>query len=213
MSTQEKRGFSDFSSFQQFPVEVLREIVREGELEMQARLETANAADQRALTLVGFQITAATALIGATYFLYSQHPVDKLFLFLCIFEAIFLITAAYFGIDSAKPKQFRFPGNDPWNWNISDWHEKPASYQNAQVNSALAEQCYCLHTSLYHNRKSMEENAELTKKSVKITYWSAAIFISFSIIIIFLDFFLRRHFKIAISKPAPPESAPLPVPR
>ena len=111
--TPPKLAFVDFAEFAAFDQELLREIIREGEREMDARLVTANAADQRALTIAGFQLTLVIALTGATYALaYGEHP-NLLLATITAFGVAGLGIAAYFSLFSVAPKKFKFPGNSP----------------------------------------------------------------------------------------------------
>jgi hypothetical protein len=68
------REFSDFEQLLSFDKEVLEQIVREGELMLEAQLVTANAGDQRALTFMGYLVATATAAVGAAIALLLSEP-------------------------------------------------------------------------------------------------------------------------------------------
>lgn len=161
-----KFRFDHFASFSAFNQDVLREIIRDGEIEMRARLDTANAADQRALTLVGFQLTIAVAMTSAAYALVSSKNPDFELGFLAAFVVVGMIFSAHQGLSSASPSPFCFPGNDPKNWHSEDWNFELRSAKHATLKKALIEQCYTLHTGIHDNKKSMEQAVAKTKLSI-----------------------------------------------
>lgn len=168
--TPPKLAFVDFAEFAAFDQELLREIIREGEREMDARLVTANAADQRALTIAGFQLTLVIALTGATYALaYGEHP-NLLLATITAFGVAGLGIAAYFSLFSVAPKKFKFPGNSPENWFSSLWHN-PVKPEKAKLRDALVEECYCLYSCLYDNKIAMENNARSLRFSIFFSFW------------------------------------------
>ena len=170
-----KLTFSDFQSFASFDENILREIVREGEMEMQARLETANAADQRALTVFGFQTTVLVALVGAIYVMSTEVKPDSYLIFLAVLEVFALAISAFLSLDSVRPKLFAFPGNRPDSWIISDWHIAPQSESSATIKQALTEQCFCLYSCLFDNQAVMEQNAIRLKTSIDTTFFTTTV--------------------------------------
>jgi len=137
---------------------------------MKARLDTANAADRRALTLVGFQLTIAVAMTSAAYSLVSQRQPDIELAILAIGVVIGMVAAAFSGLRSASPTLFCFPGNDPRNWHYKEWNYELSSWEKATLNHALAEQCYTLHTGLRDNKAVMETAARRTKTSLYVMF-------------------------------------------
>ena len=163
-------SFPDFEEFRHYDQEILREIIRDGESEMKARLETANAADRRALTLVGFQLTIAVAMTSAAYSLVAQGQPDIELAILAIGVVAGMIAAAFSGLQSVSPSLFCFPGNDPKNWHYEQWNYKLDSWKSATLRHALAEQCFTLHTGLRDNKAAMELAAQRTKFSLYVMF-------------------------------------------
>ena len=165
-------SYDSFAEFEQFEQEILREIIRDGETEMRARLDTANAADVRILTLVGFQLTIAIAMASAAYSLLSRNSPELELGGLAIFTVLGMILAANFGLKSATPTLFHFPGNDPKNWHHSQWYHELSHAGEATVKMALTEQCYTLHRALNENLVTMENAAWNAKFSIKSMYYT-----------------------------------------
>jgi hypothetical protein len=161
-----KLAFEDFGSFEKFSDQILTEIIREGERELDARLSTANASDQRALSSFGFQITLSLAVCAGLAAIAESQEKQVFLLSLGIFTLAGLVASAVFAYESIIPKLFRYPGNRPDSWFIKDWHTPPLSEELATMQSVKVEQCYCLYSALYDNKKVMERNAELLKHSL-----------------------------------------------
>ena len=164
----EKLKFDDFIAFRDFSNDILSEIVREGERDLDARLSTANASDQRALGVFGFQITLAIAVCGGLAALAAKNPVDKVLIGLAIMLLFGLVVAAFYSYLSVLPKPFCYPGNRPDSWFVKDWKLPPKTECTADVRLARVEQCYCIYSAIYDNTKVMERNAKLLINSLAV---------------------------------------------
>lgn len=179
---QKKLQFEDFSEFYAFPTEILEEIIREGERYLDARLTTANSADQRALALLGFQLTLTLAVGGGLISLLMRQTVNE-FLVICgLIQIILMGIASFQAYCSVKPKLFRFPGNSPHLWFVENWERSPYSPYSARLKDARVEQCYALYSAIYDNKEVMEENASLIKNSMALTMASSIFSVSVVVI-------------------------------
>jgi len=164
---------NNFQELRNLPADVLAEVVREGELRVEAQLATATAADQRALTFAGFQIASATAaLAGGIALIVGDQKDFTLALLAGLFSCALLI-AAGIALSTVRPKEFHFPGNRPGNWLPSQW----AGYGIHKLNltQARIEQASCLETMIADNAASASSQAKLMHQSMDITIWAAAI--------------------------------------
>ncbi len=169
----EKLQFQDFEAFAAFDQEVLKEIIREGEVEMNARLLTANASDRRSQSLFGFQISATLALAGAGFAAISDGGSFVPLGIVAFIIATSLMIGAFIALESVRPTLYCFPGNDPKNWRLDQWHFNLSSYGDATLTKAMVEQCVCLHRGLFDNRRDMEAKSEKYRLSIDITIFSA----------------------------------------
>lgn len=153
--------------------EVLGEIVREAEQRLQAQIVVATAADQRALTLVGFQVSISTAVLTATLALALSDNPDRVICGIGFFLTVTLLVAAFYGIDSIRPKDFSFPGNFPSLWLPHNWlcHGSPIT---PTLQQARVEQCICLEKALNENQSSMEKAAQDIKLSIDLCFWGVS---------------------------------------
>jgi hypothetical protein len=166
------KTFQEFEPFLNFNQEILSEIIREGELRLTNQVTTATAADQRALSIAGFQIAALTALVGGVAaILLSDKPNIYIVLVGFLQISAFLL-AAFKAIASARPQLFSFPGNQPENWSASEWNFPDVTESTATPEKAKVEQIYCLNQAIGKNMATMESSAEAIKLSIDITFWS-----------------------------------------
>ncbi len=163
-----KLAFENFKDFREFPEDILSEIVREGERKLDAQLSTANAVDQRALAVLGFQITLAIAVLGGLASFVSQPKFDRVLVSLGLLVLVGLACAAGFAYLSVLPKLFRYPGNRPDSWFVEDWHLPPNSRKASKLSLARSEQCYCLYSAIYDNSEIMDDNAKLLRTSMEV---------------------------------------------
>jgi hypothetical protein len=171
---QKMKQFADFEHLLLLDQEVLDEIVREGELRLSSQFETATAADQRALTLIGFQTAAATAAIGASVALLLGKEPHYYFLCVGFFITCGLLVAAFKAMDSVRPKLFGFPGNYPANWFPSEWASFATAPHDLSMKRARVEQCCGLDDRIRKNLEILETNAKSVKFSIDISFWSVA---------------------------------------
>lgn len=150
---------------------ILIEVVREGEIRIQAQLSAATSADQRALTWTGFVLTLALAVGGGaiTLGLSGQQPalaVDGMLL------SGLLALSAYYASRSVRPAQFCMPGNEPENWLPTEWAPgKPRSLRQARI-----EQATCLNNQIADNKEVAARMARELNLSMSLAF--TAIFVA-----------------------------------
>lgn len=156
-----------------FPIEVLDEVVREGEAMLAAQLTVATAADQRAMTFAGLLIAAATAATGGVIALMlGDKPAWWVVLIGTLYAAA-AIAAAGFAIWSAKPARFSFPGNEPALWHPDLWQvgaSGPHSKKQARV-----EQAVNLQSQIKKNKVILARNARWMRRAVIVGFVATAI--------------------------------------
>lgn len=145
---------------------MVAEVLREAEDRLRAQLQAATAADQRALTIAGFQITSAIASLGGGVALARANPPDLWLSFLAIVFAAVMAISAREAVVSAQPQDFDFPGNRPEAWLPENWHSAEHGHTLAQAN---IEQAACLDESIEDNAESMREAGGRVRRSLK---WS-----------------------------------------
>lgn len=171
-----------YDGLRDLDVSILDEIVREGSARLEAQLQIAIAADQRALTLAGFQITAATgAVAGGAALMTSDEPRQLLALIAFLFSLAVLISAGI-ALWTVLPRKFRIPGNCPLNWlkNHWRWHDKGFDLKAARV-----EQAACLAEQIADNRKLLDWTAQLMRISFLGTIVTAVVAAALFMIILF----------------------------
>lgn len=153
-----------FEPLRTLPMEVLEEVVREGEARVVAQLDAAKAADQRALTIAGFQITSATAALGGGIALAIGEESDLWLSVLALLFASIMALCAREAILSARPQLFHFPGNRPNGWLPGNWldgHSRGFTLQQARI-----EQAACLDEVIEDNAISMRMTGKRVEKSL-----------------------------------------------
>jgi hypothetical protein len=166
------KTFQEFEQFLNFKQDILAEIVREGEIKLNAQLAVATAADQRALTISGFQIAALTALIGGVAALLLSETPNVYIVVVGFFQISAFLLSAFKAIASARPQLFSFPGNEPENWFAADWHFNGLVESTATLEKAKVEQAFCLNNAIKSNVKTMENSTNQIKLSIDIMFWS-----------------------------------------
>jgi hypothetical protein len=152
------------------PAEVLAEVVREGELMMQAQLQAYLATDQRAFTFAGLMLTAATGSFGAAIALSRLNPPDRPLAEIAAWFAIGLIVSAGVALATAIPRKFCLPGNEPKNWDITHWETG-----KRDLKQALLSQAKILQSQLAKNRKSAKLKGIAQRASFIIAYLTCLI--------------------------------------
>ena len=166
--------FNEFEQLLSLDQAVLDEIVREGELRLSSQFETATAADQRALTLIGFQSTAATASIGGSVALLLADKPESFLIAVGFFLTFGLLVAAFKAMDTVRPKLFGFPGNYPANWFPAEWASFKSAPTDLSLKRARVEQCCGLDSRIKDNLATLEQNAKSVKLSIDTTFWIIA---------------------------------------
>jgi hypothetical protein len=100
---------------QTVPIEMAEHVLRQGELFLQAQLQTAIAADQRATTIAAFFGTVGTAVAAATI-AYWDGSEDSAVLISGLIGAALMIAGACICLYAARPVDFYFAGNHPSAW-------------------------------------------------------------------------------------------------
>jgi hypothetical protein len=96
-------------------LEMARQIKAQGEVFLQAQLQSAIASDQRATTMAGICVTLATAVVAGGIAYWDKAQAGPV-LAASFGAALMLIIAAGFAGWSARPVDFFFPGNQPSKW-------------------------------------------------------------------------------------------------
>jgi len=161
------KDFAEFERFLAFDQDVLEQIVREGELMLEAQLATANAADQRALTYLGYLVATSTASVGAAIalLLTEKRPIGLIAI--AFIFAGGLLYAAFKTLNTVTPRAFSFPGNLPENWITTEWNF--STKRGRKIKYALIEQCFTINQAICKNKIDMDTNASTLKKSIGLS--------------------------------------------
>src|SRR5690242_17549655 len=128
--------------------EALAEVIREGEMRLQAQFSAAAAADQRATAWAGFVITMTIGAIGATASLVLSGKSAPLEVITGLLSCILGISAHY-AMQAFVPTEFNFPGNVPSNWLPQKWEQG----RQRDMKQARIEQARCLEMQIHDNVK------------------------------------------------------------
>ncbi|WP_185982831.1 hypothetical protein [Aureimonas mangrovi] len=131
--------------------DTLREMLREAELHLASQQTVALAADQRAMTLVGFMSAAIVVLIGASASFIVGQEQHRLLGVICLWVAAGLMTSVLLALRTAAPSAFDFAGSSP-----SDWASDVA--QGVSLEHALADQCANHAEAIADNHDRMKIN-------------------------------------------------------
>ena len=137
--------------------ESMKEIIRQGELRLQAQLQAALAADSRSNALVAIQAAAAAALVVYA----GSADVKGTPEFTAFVSAAFFSVGAMFAAWAARPVSFDFAGLNP-----SDW--VPAIESAEPVDSARRAYATYLDDYLKDNAARMSANGGWTMMSIKM---------------------------------------------
>lgn len=97
------------------PIEMAEQVLRQGELYLQAQLQLAIAADQRAATMAAFWGTIGTA-VAAAAIAYWDRSSDLAILISGLACAALMVAGASACLWAARPVDFYAPGNHPQSW-------------------------------------------------------------------------------------------------
>lgn len=124
-------------------------ILHQGELYLAAQLQTALAADQRAMTTAGILIGFATAIIGATLAYYNQSNNVPL-LSAGLTASTFMLLGSFCCLYAARPVDFTSHGSHPNQW----WDLREADL--AELMGGEAEN---YQTGISENARTLNSNA------------------------------------------------------
>ena len=158
-------------SLKELKEDVLREIIREAEVMMQAQVVTHLASDQRGFTFGGLALTAGTGALGGAIALMKAQQPDANVALVAGFAAIGLILSGSIAIASALPRQICLPGNEPKNWKPEHWPPgAPRSTKQVRL-----EQAKVLQSQISSNRLTAKFKARMQLISFVISYLTCAI--------------------------------------
>jgi hypothetical protein len=160
---------NNFEPLRSLPRDVLDEVVREAEVRLAAQLQMASAADQRALTIAGFQIAAATASLGGGVALAVGTKADVWLAIVAVMFAFAMVLSAREAVLSAQPQKFHVPGNRPIGWLPENWLDGATKGHN--IIQARIEQAACLDEAITENALDMDFAGAKVRRSLT---WSIA---------------------------------------
>lgn len=141
--------------------EIARQIVRHGELQVQAQLQTALAADQRSMTFSAVMAALTTLALGAALAILSDEtPTRDVGIPMLVVGTVFVLSL-FFAVLSARPIEFVFPGNHP-----KQLYEN-AAYLAGPISENLGTDAENYQTTIEANEKRMKKNARL----LLCAYW------------------------------------------
>jgi hypothetical protein len=157
---------TQFEALRRFKPEVLAEIVREAEARLNTQLQIASSADGRALSIAGFETTAATAALGAGIALAQRSQSDPWFTILALVFSVVMVCTAVLSVSTVRPAKFSVPGNNPKNWLPDQWlGGESCDYSLTQ---ARIEQAACLETAIFENSVWIEKAAARVRLSIDV---------------------------------------------
>jgi hypothetical protein len=157
---------NSLDSLNELPNDVLAEVVREGELKLDAQLQTALAADNRSLTISGLSLTASTTLLGGAAILTGETHPDLPVIGIAALLGVALLSAGILAMLAARPVSFFLPGNEPENWVPSAW-DLPAG-AGRTLKRARVEQARVIQKLLSSNSLTAQRNARLVRAALWI---------------------------------------------
>lgn len=163
----------NFDSFNDLPVSLQKEAIREGEMLLDTQFTAATAADQRALTWAGFLIAAATAALGGGVALFNGRHPDLVLGYGSILFGIATLKPAWTAIATVRPSKFGFPGNRPANWLPEEWNCVGTAKDKEQA--ARTDQARHLDACICDNRDAAEANAKAMHRSFEWALWSVVV--------------------------------------
>ena len=163
---------NNFDNFGDLPEELQREAIREGEERLQAQLQIAGSADQRALTWGGLLIAAVTAALGGGIALSTKAQPDYPLAFLALAFAAFMTWGAWSALSTTLPEKFHVPGNLPSNW-LPDPARRVVR-KEVQLQRSRREQAKCIDDAVRANARRAERRALQLQQTFRIAKWTAA---------------------------------------
>lgn len=133
-------------------LEVLREIIRQGELFLESQLQSGIASDQRAVTFAAVVGAVAAVLIGGYVTVDAPTGVG----WVLVPVVVGLLVSMVFAIAAARPVDWGFPGNNPKNW-------RDDIVQNHSLERSLAEQAKLYSICISQNKDALIRNSGLMR--------------------------------------------------
>ncbi len=161
--------YKNFIVLRELSAELLLEVVREGELRISAQLESANAADQRAMTWAGMLTAIDTAAIGGTV---TLGVTEQHWILICVgtaFVSVMLI-ATFMAVSAARPSEFAFPGNETKNWFPKEW--EGYGEEDLDMAQARIEQAKALQSAIEKNKQWAKDTTDQLRLSIDLTFWA-----------------------------------------
>jgi len=159
-----------YDALRELDQKVLDEVVQEGRQRLDAQLQIATSADQRALTLAGFQITAATASLGGGIALMTADHPQQALAFVAILFALGMLGSAGTALWTVVPRKFKTVGNQPLNWTKDHWRWKEHGFD---LRAARVEQAACLEEQIAANQQYFRWTAQWMRISFVVTIGTA----------------------------------------
>lgn len=156
---------NDFESLRSFDQAVLDEIVREGEIYLQAQFAAAAASDQRGMAWAGFMIASATAALAAAASLVVSGG-HMLLAITSLVAATMLLVSTFLATKAVRPDKFCFPGNRPANWLPENWHGHGTD--TLDIKQARIEQANTLQIQICENVDWAEAAGKLLHYSMDV---------------------------------------------
>jgi len=164
---------AQFEPMRRFEPAVLAEIIREGEARLDTQLQIANAADGRALSIAGFETTAATAALGAGIALAGGDHKDLWLTILALIFSVVMVATAMLAVSTVRPARFSVPGNNPKNWLPDQWLGRQSG--DYSLIQARVEQAACLEAAIADNMRWIEKAGIRVRLSIDLALGAVAV--------------------------------------
>ena len=139
--------------------DLVKEVLREGEVYLQGQLTLATSADQRAAVLGGIYTAAAAAIIAGLIAALATGQISAAISVGGILSAGLFLIAAGLCISTVLPADFYLPGNHPESW-----------YEDIDANRDLLES---LGEEAEHYQGSINKNRTFLKRNAGRFRWGA----------------------------------------
>jgi hypothetical protein len=139
--------------------ETIKEVMRLGEVFLSAQLQSALAADLRAMTLAAILSAIIAGILGGTATIVAAKiDIGWHLLSLLVFSSALLV-ALWAAIQAARPTRFQFAGNNPAHWE-EDGGDKE------KLIEAMAEQASFYARGIAINSAAIDENHRCIRKAL-----------------------------------------------
>ncbi len=134
-------------------------VLRQGEIKVQAQLQIALAADQRASTFAGIYTAISIAAFGASAAVFQAGAVGLIAGGLAV--AVVSLIAAYLCLGVAQPTRFHIAGNRPDNW----WSD---GVRDRALDECLERESQNYDRHIEHNRVILARNASRIRRALRV---------------------------------------------